>query len=72
MVNRNRLKVYTCSKDIKSSKVDNFKLEGECEEFDQKLLLKQLDSPNLLRLRRAGAFELLSNTEEDEYFDVST
>ena len=47
-VNSNRLKVYTCSKEIEGSKVDNFKLEGECEEFDQKLQLKQLDSPNLL------------------------
>ena len=47
-------------------------MEGECEEFDQKLLLKQLDSLNLLRLWRTGASELLYNTEEDEYSDVST
>ncbi|KAL5477887.1 hypothetical protein EMCRGX_G024742 [Ephydatia muelleri] len=45
-------------------------MEGECEEFDQKLLLKQLDSLNLLRLWRTGASELLYNTEEDEYSDV--
>ena len=68
-VNSNRLKVYTCSKDIEGSKA---KLEGECEEFDQKVLLKQLDSPNLLRLWRTVASEFLYNTEEDEYFDVST
>ena len=49
-MNSNRLKVYTCSKDIEGSKVDNCKLEGEFEEFDQKLLLKQLDSSNLLRI----------------------
>ena len=47
-------------------------MEGECKEFDQKLLLKQLDSLNLLRLWRTGASELLYNTEEDEYSDVST
>ena len=62
-VNSNRLKVYTCSKDMEDSKVDKFKQEGECEESDQKLLLKQLDSPNLLQLWRTGASELLYNTK---------
>ena len=68
-VNINRLKMYTCSKDIEGSSDD--KAKGEHEEFNQEELLKQLHSPNLMRLWRTGASELLYSTEEDDYFDVS-
>ena len=43
----------------------------EHEEFNQEERLKQLHSPNLMRLWRTGASELLNSTEDDDYFDVS-
>ena len=68
-VNINRLKMYTCSKDIEGS--SDGKAKGEHEEFNQEELLKQLHSPNRMCLWRTGASELLCSTEEDDYFDVS-
>ena len=61
--------MYTCSKDTEGSSDD--KAKGEHEEFNHEELLKQLHSPNLMRLWRTGASELLYSTEEDDYFDVS-